>query len=212
MFGGSHQFILGHYPVDQTDILRALGIDGLAHQLQFHGDTHSTGVDEANDPPVGEVHATANVEESEGGIFGGDADVAGQSQLDTASDHPPVEGRDDWFASMVQAPCDASGEAAVQQASAQFGARLQPGVDMGLQIGSGAERLVAGTGEYGDSHLGVAGELRPCFEQQIVGLCVDRVPNLRPVQGDVGDSVALFVDDFAHAVLLLTVLGMDDVG
>src|ERR1700694_3926773 len=69
---------------------------------------------------------------------------------------------------------------------------------MRLEVGARAEGLVAGPGEDRDSDIGIVAEICPRLEQQLIGLGVDGVMNLGPVQRDVRDLTALFVDHLGH--------------
>jgi hypothetical protein len=59
------------------------------------------------------------------------------------------------------------------------------------QVRARAEGFVPRAGEDGEPHLIVIAEPRPRVEQQVIGLRVDGVALIWPVQRDVGDLAAL---------------------
>src|SRR5271163_3279204 len=69
---------------------------------------------------------------------------------------------------------------------------------MRFEVGARAECLVAGPGEDRDPDIRIVAEMRPRLEQQLIGLGVDGVVDLGPVQRDVRDLTALFVDHLGH--------------
>src|SRR5277367_341335 len=69
---------------------------------------------------------------------------------------------------------------------------------MRFEVGARAEGLVSGPGEDRDSDIRIVAEICPRLEQKLIGLGVDGVVDLGPVQRDVRDLIALFVDDFGH--------------
>jgi hypothetical protein len=71
---------------------------------------------------------------------------------------------------------------------------------MRFQVGTRAERLVAGSGEDRNSDIRIVAEMCPRREQQLVRLGVDGVVGLGPVQRDVRDLTALFVDHLGHGI------------
>src|SRR6201997_687915 len=73
---------------------------------------------------------------------------------------------------------------------------------MGFEVGARAETLVPGPGEDRDSDIRIVAEICPRLEQQLIGLGVDGVVDLGPVQRDVRDLIALFVDHLGHADFL----------
>ena len=147
------------------------------------------------------VVAAPRLEGPEHRAHGGDADVAGERLLETAGERPAVDGPDDRLGDPVQA----AGEAA----EAQLHDLADPpgrGVphdrrDVGLEVGAGAER-VAGAGQDGHVDGVVVAKVRPGPDEQVLGVRVDRVAGLGPVQGDVGDPVALLVEHLRHPGLL----------
>src|SRR6202012_2382332 len=121
---------MGHNPIDQMYFFGPLRVDGFAHQLQLHRDAHPDRVDQPDDAPVGEMHATPHVEEAEVSAFGGDPDVAGQGEFDAASYDPAVQPRDDRFGRPVQPSGDPARESLVEQAASEFGPGVEPRIDM----------------------------------------------------------------------------------
>ena len=176
-------------------------VDGFTHQLQLHCNAHPDRVDQPHDAPVGEMHAPAHVEEPEVRVLGGDPDVAGQGQFDAAPDDPAVERRDDRFGRPMQPSGDPAREPLLQQAASEFGPGVEPGIDMRFEVGARAEGLVPGPGEDRDSDIRIVAEICPRLEQQLIGLGVDGVVDLGPVQRDVCDLIALFVDHLGHGSL-----------
>src|SRR6201982_928472 len=117
---------------------------------------------------------------------------------DPSADDPPVERGDDRLGGAVQPTGDATGEAALQEAPTETRATLQPAVDVRGQVGAGAERLVSYAGQDGEAHVRVGAEVAPRLEQQVVGLGVDGVALVRPVERDVRDLAALLIEHLGH--------------
>src|SRR5262249_21172210 len=72
--------------------------------------------------------------------------------------------------------------------------------DETVEVGTGAERLVARPGEHRDADSLVVVDVLPGVGKAAQHLGVDRVAHLGPVHGDDGDAVALLVQDcrFGH--------------
>src|SRR5215472_15001705 len=138
-----HQVPARYDSVDQMAFLSALGRNGFAHQFQLHGDADAAGVDQPHDPAVREVHAPAHVIEAELGVIACHPDVARQRQLDPATYYLAVQGGDDRLAGAMQPAGDPAGETSAEQLTAQIGPAPGPTVDVGMQVGAGAECLLA---------------------------------------------------------------------
>ena len=67
-------------------------------------------------------------------------------------------------------------------------------------VGAGGERLVAGAGDQDRLHRAVAVGVAADLGQALVHGEGEGVPRLRPVEGDVRDAVAHFVQEFVHAL------------
>ena len=66
---------------------------------------------------------------------------------------------------------------------------------MRLQIGTGAERLVARTGQDGHPEIRIVPEVFPYLPEQLVGFEVDGVHGLGTVERHIGDLSPLVVQD-----------------
>src|SRR6516162_1206863 len=188
-----HQVLARHDTVDQMAFLRALGRNGFAHQFQLHGDADATGVDQPHDPAVGEMHAPAHVVETELGVIACHPDVTRQRQLDPAAHYLAVQGGDDRLAGAMQSAGDPAGETSAEHLTAQIGPARGPAVDVGLQIGAGAERLFTVSRQDCQPHIGVLPEPRPRLEQLLLDVVVDGVELLRAIQCDISDLATLLV-------------------
>ena len=123
-------------------------------------------------------------------------------RLQAAGQRPAVDRADDRLVD----PVHAAGEAVQPELgdlAQSAGARLlDDRRDVGLQVGAGAERL-AGAGEDRDVDRVVVAEVGPGLDHQPVDVGVDRVAGLGPVDRQVSDPVALFVEQLRHRRLLL---------
>jgi hypothetical protein len=171
----------------------SLGVDRLGRQHQLQRDAGTADVDETGDAAVAVVEAAAGLEGAEPGAVGGDAEVAGEGELEAARQRPAVDCADHRLVEVRHAAGQAT-EAEVDDLAHPGRGRVDV-VDrhVGLEVGPGAEG-VAGPAEDRDVDAVVVAKVLPGLTQRGVHLRVDRVLRPRPIQGDEGDPVPLLVE------------------
>ena len=145
-----------------------LGLDRAAGEDQLQGAAHA---DRARQPlraAVDQRHAPAALEETEGRLGRGDAQVAPERQLDSAGEAPAVD----------------RGDRRLGRGEAGRAHRPVRVVDVEvhrLQVGAGAEGLAAGAGEDEDAGALVGLEVGQALPERRRRRRVDRVAPLGPV-------------------------------
>jgi hypothetical protein len=143
------------------------------------------------------VQAFAHLEDPEGRVLCGDADVTGQGQFEAGTDRVTVYRRHDGLVQAVAAAGDAAAQSARHVGAQIAEAGLAPARDRGFQVRAGAERRPFAV-EDGHVGLVVRGEATPGFKQSGVERVVDGVVCPRTVQGDPRDAVLAAVVNGLH--------------
>jgi hypothetical protein len=84
----------GHDPVDEPDAMRLGGIDAVAEQDELTRAGRTELVDQARRPAPRERDAEIDLGHVEDRVLGGDAEVTGRGEHDTAADDVSVQARD----------------------------------------------------------------------------------------------------------------------
>ena len=166
----------GHDLVDEAEGVGPLGVDGVAGHGQLERDGHRQPLghpDQAagagDQPPLG-------LGDAEGGVLGGDHQVAREHDLEAAGQRRAVDGGDDRL-----------GEVALGQ-PAEAAARPHDvpalAAAEGLEVHAGAEGLVAAAGDDDDPAVGVLGQLVHGGGHRLAHGAVDGVARLGPVDGE----------------------------
>ena len=178
----------------------AAGLDDLVqetHSERFLGGDHATGQDHVEGPAeaddsrqplraaVDQGHAEAPLREAEGRTARGHAQVAPQGELEPAGQAPARDRRDRRLRR------DPPGEA--ERPLRQHQPRDER-LD-GLEVGAGAEGLLAAAGEHEDARLVVGLEALDGTGEQLGGGPVDGVTALGTVDGEHRGGAAVLVAD-----------------
>ncbi len=131
-------------------------------QQEDHADAHAAGVDQPHDPAVTEVHAALHVVKAEMNIRGGDPDVAGECQPMSPPITHPLSAAMIGLLVRCSPPVIAPAKPRPSTLRPRPGPPSnQPTVNMGGQVGAGAERLVTSTGQDSQPHVRVVAEVGP---------------------------------------------------
>ena len=188
----------GDDAVHQADAQRMRGVDAPAREDELHGVAETHDAREPHAAAVAGVEAPVHVLMGEFGVGRTEAQVAGLRELQPARDRVAVDRRHDRLVD-GEAAGDAAEARPFREAPAEFGRRA-PGVvhGVGLEVGAGAEGLVASPGEHGDPRRVVRREFPPARDQPVVGREIERVHLVRPVDGDQAHGTLRLVADVAH--------------
>ncbi|MNL10688.1 hypothetical protein D3C87_1314950 [compost metagenome] len=174
----------GRHLAYQSEPQRLLRIDTISGQEQQHGAGSAYRPWQTLSAAAARYAAQPHLRQPEAGVLGGDANVAGQRQLQPAANRMAVDGADDGLGD-VHARQDVVGLAATE---CQLGKALL-GRHRLLQVGSGAERLIARTRQNDGPDAVVGGNPGPGPAQFSPGFRIDRVHGFWPRQGKRRDAI-----------------------
>jgi hypothetical protein len=168
----------GHDPVDQAQLPGLLGIDDAAGQDQLHGLLQGDLPDDPVQAPAQGGQADLRLGEAEAGVGGGHHQIAGQQGFQAAAQGQAVDRGDDRLGQVETGgqAGEAAGRGVVAAASVQ-----------NFQVAAGAERAISRPGDHRDPGLGIGREAVEDRRELFMGRRMERVHDLRPVDGHEGD-------------------------
>jgi hypothetical protein len=190
---GGQQRLRRHHPAHQPDLPRARRVDALAGEEHLHRHRHRDGGRQPHRPEAVEDRP-AHLRAAERRGLGRDADVAAEGQLEPPGEAVAVDRGDHRLRDLeplAEPVLDLRPPQLVDAPGVRAAVHL-------LEIGAGAERLVARAGDDRDAERVVAVELLEPTAQLAGRRQVECVHGLGPVQRDPDHGALGLVENGAH--------------
>ena len=173
-----------YHLVDEADAIGFRRRDTFAGEQHTHREMKRHLALQQGHAAVERQAADARFRQSKRCFLRSDDDVAAEHHLESAADRVAVDARDHRDVERL-AQRDAAESARPRQRPVFEPARAAAA----LHIRAGREGALARAGEHDDAHVAIALDLAPDLLQLALGLSVDGVEHLRPVDGDAGDVI-----------------------